>query len=102
MNRNLLRIVNSLYDPLGLCAPIAIRLRIAFRDLFKLSKSLDWDAFIADGRQQGLWIKLIKTLVEAPAVTFMRRFKPAATVNGCLLVCYFDGSDDAFAAVMGA
>ena len=33
--RNLLRIVNSLYDPLGLVAPITIRLRIAFRDVFK-------------------------------------------------------------------
>jgi len=98
--RNLLRIVNSLYDPLGLVAPIAIRLRIAFRDLFKLNKSLDWDAFIAAGRQQDLWIKLIKILVEAPAVTFMRCFKPAATVNGSHLVCYFDGSDDAFAAVI--
>ena len=98
--RNLLRIVNSLYDPLGLCAPIAIRLRIAFRDLFKLSKSLDWDALIADGKQQGLWVKLIRTLVESPSVTFMRCFRPAATVGGCHLVCYFDGSDDAFAAVI--
>ena len=98
--RNLLRIVNSLYDPLGLVAPIAIRLRIAFRDLFKLNKSLDWDTLIADGIQQGIWIKLIRILVEAPAVTFMRCFKPTATVNGCHLVCYFDGSDDAFAAVI--
>jgi len=98
--RNLLRVVNSLYDPLGLVAPIAIRLRIAFRDLFKLNKNLDWDASLAAGRQQDFWFKLIKILVEAPVVTFMRCFKPAATVGGSDLICYFDGSDDAFAAVV--
>ena len=98
--RNLLRVVNSLYDPLGLVAPIAIRLRIAFRDLFKLNQGLDWDAPLAAGRQQNCWLNIFKMLVEAPAITFMRCYKPSNAVGRSHLICFFDGSDDAFAAVI--
>ena len=38
--RNLLSVVNSIYDPLGLVAPLTIKLRIAFRDLFRLDPPL--------------------------------------------------------------
>ena len=42
-SRNLLRIVNSQYDPLGLAAPVTVRLRIAFRNVFRSIPNLEWD-----------------------------------------------------------
>ena len=41
--RNLLRIANSLYDPLGLVAPVTIKLCIALRYVFRSALNLDWD-----------------------------------------------------------
>ena len=42
-SRNLLRIVKSQYDPLGLAAPVTVRLRIAFRNVFRSIPNLEWD-----------------------------------------------------------
>ena len=41
--RNLLSVVNGVYDPLGLVAPITIRLRAAFRDLFRSDSAIERD-----------------------------------------------------------
>ena len=98
--RNLLRVVNGMYDPLGLISPITIRLRIAFRNVFNINKNLNWDTPLAAGRQQDCWLNLFKMLTEAPPVTLKRCFRPITAVGSCNLVCYFDGSDDAFAGVM--
>ena len=98
--RNLLRIVNGLYDPLGLVAPITIRLRIAFRDVFRSTSNLNWDTPLSDGREQDCWLNLIRMLIDAQVVTFKRSVKPSNVVGLCQLICFFDGSDDAFAAAI--
>ena len=41
--RNLLSVVNGVYDPLGLVAPITIRLRAAFPDLFRSDSAIERD-----------------------------------------------------------
>ena len=97
--RYLLRIVSSLYEPLGLVAPITIRLRITFRNVFRSVVNLNWDTPLPNDHQSG-WLDLIRMLVNAEGITFNRSLKPANTVAACQLICYFDGSDDAFAAAI--
>ena len=98
--RNLLRIVNSLYDPLGLVAPVTIKLRIAFRDVFRSTLNLNWDTPIPKGKDQNCWLDLIRMLIDSPEITFNRCVKPSQAVGPCQLICFFDGSDDAFAAAI--
>ena len=98
--RNLHRVVNGLYDLPRLISPISSRLRVAFRNVFNINKNVNWDTPLSAGRQQGCWLILFKMLTEAPPVTLKRCFRPITAVGSCSLVCYFDGSDDAFAGVM--
>ena len=98
--RNLLGIINRIYDPLGLVAPITIRLRIAFRHLFNSYPSIEWDTPLPPGPDRYRWLDLIHLLVHSKPITFKRCIKPFNAVGGCQLICYFDGSDDAFAAVI--
>ncbi len=96
---NLLGIINRIYDPLGLVAPITILLRIAFHYLFHSDSPLEWDKPIPPGDRYR-WLDLIHLLINAEPITFRRCLKPSNVVGGCQLICYFDGSDDAFAAVI--
>ena len=97
---NLIHIINKIYDPLGLAALITISLRIAFRQVFKSHPELGWDEPLPTGPDRNRWLKLIHLLVHSKAITFRRCIKPANAVGPCQLVCFFDGSDDAFAAVI--
>ena len=38
-----LSVMNSMYDPLGLSAPVTVRFKVAFRDLFRPGLNLTWD-----------------------------------------------------------
>ena len=95
--RNLLGVVNGIYDPLGLVAPITTRLRVLFRNVFQSESSIDWDATIIDEKSRCLWMELIQLLVSAGKVTFQRSIKPKVVVGSCQIICFFDGSDVAFA-----
>ena len=52
--RNLLGIVNGIYYPLGLVAPITTRLHSEFRDLFRNGSSIEWDVRLSPGPTQKL------------------------------------------------
>ena len=80
-------------------APITIRLRITFRNVFRSVVNLNWDTPLPNDHQSG-WLDLIRMLVNAEGITFNRSLKPANTVAACQLICYFDGLDDAFAAAI--
>ena len=64
--RNLLSTVNAVYDPLGLVAPITIRLRAAFTS----SSVIEWDTPLHCSSQK-LWLSLM-VLVCAGKTTFHR------------------------------
>ena len=98
--RNLLSVVNGVYDPLGLVAPITIRLRAAFRDLFRSGSAIEWDTPLPPGPSQTLWLSLIQMLVCAGTITFHRNTKPRNAVGKSQLISFFDGSDVAFAATI--
>ena len=94
-----LSIVNGIYDLLGLITPITIRLKVAFRDLFRLGLDLKWDDPIP--REDCVrWRKLVCMLQDAKSIAFPRAVKPPNTVGKCELICYFDGSDFAYACVI--
>ena len=98
--RNLLRIINSIYDPLCIVIPITIKLRIAFRNVFRSHESIQWDTPLPTGPDLFRWIDLIHLLINSDDITFNRCVKPSNTKGACQLVCFFDGSDDAFAAAI--
>ena len=98
--RNLLSVVNEVNDPLGLIAPITIRLRAAFRDLFRSGSAIEWGALLPPGPSQTLWLSLIQMLVCAGKITFHRNTKPHNAVGKSQLISFFDGSDFAFAATI--
>ena len=97
---NLLSIVNSVYDPLGLVAPITVRLRVAFRNLFKLNPPLQWDRPLETNPDILIWLDLIGLLVSSSSISFPRYTKPPEVIGNCQLICFFDGSDLAYAAVI--
>ena len=78
--RNLLRIVNGVYDPLGLVSPITIRLRIAFRNVFRSSSSRNWDVPLS-GVDQTIWLNLIHMLINSDEIKFARCVKPSHAVG---------------------
>ena len=94
-----LSIVNSIYDPLGLVTPITVRLKVAFRDLFRHGLNLAWDDPIPREDHEH-WSKLVLMLVTSRSISFPRATKPQNAVGKCQLICFFDGSDLAYASVI--
>ena len=97
---NILGIINRIFDPQGLSTPITIKLRVEFRDLFKTDSILGWDDPIESSEIQDTWLTLIDMLVQAGKVTFPRATTPPNAVGKPQLICFFDGSDVAFAATI--
>lgn len=94
-----LSIVNGIYDLLGLITPITIRLKASFRNLFCQDLNLKWDDPIPH-EDCLLWQGLLRMLQEAKSIVFPRAIKPPQTVGKCELICYFDGSNLAYACVI--
>lgn len=92
--------MNGVYDPLCLAAPITIKLRAAFRELFRHQSPIKWDCPLPPGTSQELWFDLLQMLVCAKNITFYRCTKPSNSVGASQIVCFIDGSDVAFAAVI--
>ena len=97
--RQCLSIVNSIYDPLGLIAPLTIRLKVAFRNLFRPGLDLKWDDPIP-AQDLKEWMCLIQMITQAERIYFPRAVKPVQAVGKCQLICFFDGSDLAYASVI--
>ena len=97
--RIILGIINKPHDLLGLISPISIRLMVAYRDLFRIKPCLDWDEELPL-KQKAEWITLFRVLSEVSHVSFPRATRPKSVIGGPELVGYFDGSDNAYAAVV--
>ena len=72
---------------------------VAYRDLFRILPLLGWDEDIPK-KLKLEWIQLLKIFNEASTVTFPWATKPGLTVGSPEIVGFFDGSDNAFAAVV--
>ena len=97
--RIILKIINKPHDVLGLISPITIRAMVAYRDLFRIEPTLGWDDEIPFKEKQK-WMKILQILHDVSNVKFKRSTKPASAVGKPEIIGYFDGSDDAYAAVI--
>ena len=94
-----LSVANTVYDPLGLVSPITVQLKAAFRDLFRQGLNLSWDDEIPD-EDRSRWLSLLQMFNSSDYVDFTRCTKPADATDKRELVCFFDGSDEAYAGVI--
>ena len=97
--RETLGIINKPYDLLGLISPITIRLKVAFRDLFCINPPLGWDDVLPYEKRKE-WIELLELLRDVNCVKFPRATKPCNAKGPPTLIGYFDGSDNAYVAVV--
>ena len=97
--RVILGIINKTYDLLGLLSPITIQLKVAYRNLFRLEDELGWDDEIPSSEHLK-WRELLTLVNEVGCVEFPRATKPGNAVGKPTMIGYFDGSDDAYAAVI--
>ena len=93
--RRLLRVVNSLFDPLGLLAPFSVKLKISMKSV----RGLGWDEPLpADVAE--VWVKTLQSLAKLDT-KFRRSIHPGICPYTSVSLCGFcDGSLEAFAAVI--
>ena len=91
--RNILRIVNTIFDSLGLLTPFTIKLKMEMRELYsEENKDLGWDDVIPEHLQQK-WIVLIEEMFQIEEIEFERCIKPAdANETDPTLIVFDDAS----------
>ena len=62
---------------------------------------LEWDTPL-EGELRVTWIRLLKSLVKIGTIKFARGTRPEGAVGRCMLICFFDASNCAFAVVVYA
>ena len=97
--RTLLGIINRPHDILGLVMPVTIRAMVAYRDLFRLEPAPGWDDDIPM-KEKLKWLDILNALHQISSVKFDRCIAPVSLASQCDLIGYFDGSDNAYAAVV--
>ena len=98
--RIMLRISNTMYDPLGLISPFLIKFKVEMRSLYSEDyKVLKWDDKVPSSLHQR-WIDLSQQLFEVNDIEFERCIKPEnASKEKPTLITLSDGSVLAFCAV---
>ncbi|MCP3850322.1 MAG: hypothetical protein GY694_08820 [Gammaproteobacteria bacterium] len=100
-----LRLVNGIYDPLGLTSPITVRLKILMKHHFVVqSKYKKWDSLL-DSDDKSEWIRVLKDVLVLNDIGFPRHCLdapyPCLSAEGSFaLVCFVDASKDAMCAVL--
>ena len=94
-----LRVCSSQYDPVGIATLITIVLKVNLKEIYMVD--LEWDTPL-EGELRDTWVRLLKSLVRIGTVKFARGTRPKGAVGRCILICFFDGSNCAFAAVVYA
>ena len=94
--RECLSTIYSIYDPLGLLAPITIAAKIILRKVWASQPQIDWDDPLPKEIQKD-WDSFREILSYIPEVVFERSIKP---LNGTLpiLIILSDGSKQAYGA----
>ena len=97
--RGILSIINKPHDLIGLVTPILIQPRVAYRNLFTIQCPLVWDDPVPL-KTQYEWFDIFKLLESLGEVKFPRSTRPANVTGKHDIIAYFDGSDNAYAAVV--
>ena len=84
---------------LGIVSPLTIILKSELKELYQVG--LDWDQPM-EGDMRNKWLKMFETLVRTGSIKFVRATRPVGAVGSYILICFFDGSNKAFAVVIYA
>ena len=96
--RKILSVLNSFYDPMGLVCCYLIKFKIKMRDVTRYEK-LEWDTLLSE-KWQKLWRAQVKEVVLSEPVIFPRGVRPIGSMGRPEMIGYWDGSDEAYAAVI--
>ena len=96
-----LSVCNSVYDVLGIVAPITIQAKVINKKLFAAEYNLGWDTILPEDLQTECK-EFITMLVKAEDVSMIRSLTPAKRTGDWVITCFFDGSETAFACVLYA
>ena len=102
--RGLLGICNTIYDPLGISAPFTIKLKLLMKDTLAMEDrpqdvKKDWDKAVPQEIIEG-WSQVIEEGIIQDILELSRATKPPLAVKCPKMVGFFDGSSQAFAAVI--
>ena len=96
--RMLLSNVQSIFDPLGLLAPILLRAKLLLRETWSSSTQVGWDDLLPDAQAES-WMSFLSSLLSLGDLRFQRSLWPVGDVVGePMLVVFSDGSLLAFGA----
>ena len=95
-----LSVVNSFYDPMGMLTPLTIILKVMLKRFFSKEHNLGWDDDL-DQELHGQWVNTLRMLVGVK-MEFDRSIMPITAQGEAVLAAFWDGSDEAFAAVVYA
>jgi hypothetical protein len=88
-----LSMVNSFYDPAGLCAPFLAKYKIALREITIIG--YEWDQPL-NPKMQIKWQQLAKELITLEKIQFPRSVRPKNAIGQPSLIGFWDGADAAF------
>ena len=93
--RNLLSIVSSIFDPLGLVSPFILKAKFIMQDLCR--KELSWDKEI-NGEELKMWSLWLSELSHIDQLKISRCFKPSdfGEVTQCQVHLFSDASDKGY------
>ena len=92
-----LQVASQIWDPLGLLVPYTLRLKILMKELVDHEKA--WDEPLSQPFQDK-WRKLVTEMIQTKPITFPRSLTVETALGRPELVAFFDGSDQAFGAVL--
>ena len=95
-----LSIANSIFDLMGFLTPITINLKVMMKQMFSAEYDLKWDQALPEELKQQ-WVMIIPDLVGVK-IEFDRCIMPYEAYGSPVLAAFWDGSDQAFAAVIYA
>ena len=96
-----LSLTNKPYDPLGIISPLTIRMKVAMKKMYSGEYQLSWDDELPPDLKKN-WVELILMLVKSPRIEIERALMPYTAIGAPTLAVFWDGSNEAFAAVVYA
>lgn len=96
--REILSIVNSIYDPMGLLCPITVRAKIIMRRIWASFPGIKWDDELPVEIVKE-WSEIFEDLKIVHQLQFPRSVKPKDAIGKPMLVIFSDGSSNAYGTV---
>ena len=96
--RNIVKILNRIFDPMGLLASFIVKCKIVLRDVYATCSGLGWDDPVPKHLETE-WKKILLEIPEIANLSFHRSITPENATGNPQLIIFSDGSKSAFGAV---